>query len=197
VIAGPCQPLASRLEPRLSNHTPASIRARDKERKAQEKHPKPAVAERKSRWLSGAKLTWSLVGGVVTIITAILTFLPHLTISQNGTVRSHDAMGTIFNLTNDALPIYDVEQICGVDITADNGRPIVSGVGLGMKNLGNLGMWETKSLDCQHSASRFNAQTSLTIVIKYRPLLWFGKLSMEFPLQAEKADDGTWVWKSL
>jgi hypothetical protein len=181
----------------MSNHTPASIKARDKERKAQEKHSKQVTAQPKSRWLSGAKLAWSTIGVVLTIITAILTFSPHLTIAQNGTIRSHDAMGTVFNLPNDGLPIYDVEQICGVDITADNGRPIISGVGLGMQKLGSIGMCETKSLACQHAASRFNAQTSLTIVIKYRPLLWFGKLTKEFPLQAEKTDDGTWVWKSL
>jgi hypothetical protein len=66
-----------------------------------------------------------------------------------------------------------------------------------MQNLGSIGMWETKSLNCQHAASRFNAQTTLTIAIKYRPLLWFGKLTKEFPLQAERADDGTWVWKYL
>jgi hypothetical protein len=177
----------------MSNHNPASIRARDKERKAQEKHSKQVTAQLKSRWLSGAKLAWSTIGVVLTIITAILTFSPHLTIAQNGTVRPHDAMGTIFNLTNDGLPIFGVEQICSIN---NAGR--LSDVDLGWPNLlGNIGIWDTKSLNCEHALVGVNAPTSLTIEIKYRPLLWFWKITKSFPLQSEQAEDGTWVWKRM
>ena len=97
---------------------------------------------------------------------------------------------------NGLLPVYGVEQTCIVNITAANGRPIVSGLSLGMRPLGDLGPGDTKSLNCQHAASGFNAQTSMNIAIQYRPLFWFKQLTKTFPLEAEKADDGTWVWKA-
>jgi hypothetical protein len=182
----------------MSNSTPPAVRARERERKAREKHAKQVIAERKTRWWSGARLVWTVIAFLVfTAIPALLTYFPRLTVAQAGTIRPHDAMGTVFNVTNGPLPIYDVEQTCIADITAADGRPIVSGLGIGMQPLGDIGAGDTKSLNCQHAASRFNAQTSLTIAIKYRPLLWFWKITKAFPLQAEKADDGTWVWKSL
>ena len=180
----------------MSNHTPASIRARDQKRKARERHPKQIKAERTARWSSGVSRTWTVTVAIITVlggVSALLTFLPHLTLSQNGTVRPHDPMGTVFNLTNEGLPIYDVEQICSIN---NAGR--FSDIGLGWPNLlGNLSIWQTKSLNCEHALEGVNAPTSLTIEIKYRPLLWFKKITKPFPLQAEKADDGTWIWKSL
>jgi hypothetical protein len=184
----------------MSNHTPASIRAKDKERKAQEKHPKQIRKERKARLSSGAKRVISVLGTILAILTAFSTvqsFFTRLNISQNGTVRSHDAMGTVFNLTNNGiLPVFDVEPICHVDITSARGQPILSNLGIGMRPLGYLGSGETKSLECHHAASNFDTDTSMTIVINYRTLLWFWTGTKMFPVKAEKTDDGTWVWKS-
>jgi hypothetical protein len=57
----------------MSNHTPAAIRAKDKERKAQERHPKQIRNERKARWLSGAKLTSKVFGIIFAILGAQLS----------------------------------------------------------------------------------------------------------------------------
>ena len=57
----------------MSNHTPAAIRAKDKERKAQERHPKQIRNERKALWLSGAKLTPKVFGIIFAILGAQLS----------------------------------------------------------------------------------------------------------------------------
>jgi hypothetical protein len=44
--------------------------------------------------------------------------------------------------------------------------------------------------------TNFDTDTSMTIVINYRTLLWFWTGTKLFPVKAEKADDGTWGWKS-
>jgi uncharacterized protein with PQ loop repeat len=146
-------------------------------------------------------LIWTVSVAIIVFLGGILTlfsYLPQLSLSEARTVRSHDAMGTIFNLTNNGLPVFGVEQICRMTITRPNGSPLIfGGGGIEMTPLGYLGHGKTKSLNCHHAAVGFNMDTDLIIEIRYRPLYLPWKLSDRFPLRAEKADDGTWVWKSL
>jgi hypothetical protein len=187
----------------MSNSTPPAIRARDKARKAQEKHPKQIENERKARLSSGAKRVISVLGTILAILTAFSTvqsFFPHLTISENGTVRSHDPMGTIFNLTNNGiLPVREVDQVCGIDrIRFQGGED--TGFGLQPQGhlLGYLARGATKSLNCEHAiAMQGTSEAKISIEIIYKPILWPTKLSKYFQLEAEKADDGTWLWKSV
>jgi hypothetical protein len=187
----------------MSNHTPAAIRAKDKERKAREKHPKQIANERNARLSSGAKLVWFVTLGILAILGGLatfLSFLPHLTISENGTIRSHDPMGTVFNLTNNGiLPVREVDQVCGIDrIRFQGGED--SGFGIQPKEhlLGYLAPGATKSLNCEQAiAMQGTSVARIGIKIVYQPILWPTKLSKYFQLEAEKADDGTWVWKSV
>jgi hypothetical protein len=50
-------------------------------------------------------------------------------------------------------------------------------------------------LNCQHAASGFNRQTSMTVAIEYRPLFWPWKITKPFALESEMKPDGTWYWK--
>jgi len=184
----------------MSSRLPASAKAKDRERKARERHPKQIGKTRRGLWLSRASRATKVPGILFAILSGMLTLLtyfPRLTIADNGTVRSRDPMGTVFNLTNGGvLPVFDVEQGCAVDITDENGRPRIRGLNVWMRPLGYLGPGDTKSLNCQHVASGFNSPTSMTVRIRYRPLFWFRKFTKAFPLEAEKKDDGSWVWKS-
>jgi hypothetical protein len=49
--------------------------------------------------------------------------------------------------------------------------------------------------NCQHAASGFNRQTSMTVAIEYRPLFWPWKITKPFALESEMKPDGTWYWK--
>jgi hypothetical protein len=143
-------------------------------------------------------LLWVIPSAIFVILAGILTLLsyfPQLVLSTSSTVRAHDAMGTIFNLTNNGFPVFGVEQICHLNITRPNGSPIISGLGIEMAPLGYLGHGKTKSLNCHHTAAGFNTESEMVIEIRYRPLYWPFRLSEDFPLQAERTDDGTWVWK--
>lgn len=180
----------------MSNHTPAAIRAKDKERKAQEKHPKQVRNERKARLSSGTKLAAKVLGIIFAILSGVLTlryYSTRLALTPSDTARPNDPMGTIFSLTNGGMfPVYDVEQTCVVDI-----KPMLPGIGIRMRPLGTIGAGDTKTLNCQHGASNFDRQTSMTIAIEYRPLLWPWKITKPFPLESEMKPDGTWYWKLL
>jgi hypothetical protein len=153
-------------------------------------------AELKARWLSGAKLLWSVTLGILAILGGVLTlryYSTRLNLASIDTARPRDPMGTVFSLTNNGMfPVYDVEQTCVVDI-----KPMLPGIGIRMRPLGKIGAGDTKTLNCQHAASGFNTQTSMTIAIEYRPLLWPWKITKPFPLEAEMKPDGTWYWKLL
>jgi hypothetical protein len=180
----------------MSNSTPAAIRAKDRERKAQEKHPKQVQAERKAWWSSEARRIWSVTLGVLAILGGVLTlqyYSTRLTLAPTDTARPQDPMGTTFSLTNNGMfPVYGVEQTCVVHI-----KPVLPNFGIRMQPLGKIGAGDTKTLNCQHAASNFNRQTAMTIAIEYRPMLWPGRITKQFPLEAEMKPDGTWYWRLL
>ena len=159
-----------------------------------------APLETRTRNFFQNNLFWIIPSAIVACLSGILTLLsyfPQLVISESRTVRSHDPMGTIFNLTNNGLPVFGVEQICRMTLSWPNGSPFIAGGGgIEMAPLGYLGHGKTKSLNCHHSVVGFNGAAAMVIEIKYRPIYWPFKFSERFSLQAEKADDGTWVWKA-
>lgn len=162
-------------------------------------HCGTAPLETRTRNFFQNNLFWIIPGAIVAVLGGILTLLsyvPQLDVSDAHTVRSRDPMGTIFNLTNNGLPVFGVEQICRMSIVRPNGMPLITGGGgIEMAPLGYLVHGQTKSLNCHHSAVGFNMDTTLIIEIRYRPFYLPWKLSERFPFQAEKADDGTWAWK--
>jgi hypothetical protein len=184
----------------MSNRTPKTLRAREREDKRREKRAKIFVVAStpKPSWIKTSIVSmFTLLAGV----PAFFSYFPQLALSQDGTVRERDAMGTVFNLTNNGpLPIFGVGQTCAVYIMGKNDRPMISGLRLTFKPLGYLGPFGgVKSLNCHHTVANMTdwvAHTSLTITIRYRPLFPPWEHSKEFPLEAEKADNGTWVWNS-
>jgi hypothetical protein len=163
-----------------------------------EKHPKQIAREQKARWLTRARLIAGVI--IFLIFTAIpvgLSYFPHLSVTKSGTVRSRDAMGTIFDVTNNGiLPLYDVDQGCGFDQVKYAGGEI-SGISMTPfeYKLGTLAPGDTKSLNCEKTLALGGTQFDIAIEITYRPLLWPWRITKSFPFEAEKADDGTWVWK--
>jgi hypothetical protein len=63
----------------MSNHTSAAIRAKNKERKAQEKQRKQVQAEPNTRWRSVKRLGAGVLFVVCTAIPGLRTYFPHNT----------------------------------------------------------------------------------------------------------------------
>lgn len=186
----------------MSNSTPAAIRAKNKERKQREKQAKQVKqvkVEQKARWWSRAKLIWTVVIFLLfTGMPALLSYFPHLAVYPTSSVSPHEALGTVFNLTNNGLlPVYEVVHTCQVETSDGAGGGIKGGIGIthGDPKLGNLEAGMTKSLSCERTV-RGAVTASMTIWITYRSLLWPLKITKFFQFEAEKADDGTWVWKA-
>jgi hypothetical protein len=101
----------------MSNRTPAAVRAKDRERRQREKRAKQVKAEQKACLWSRAKLIWTgVIFLIFTGVPALLSYFPSLSVLPASTVRSHDPMGTVFNLTNNGLlAVHDVDQSCGID----------------------------------------------------------------------------------
>jgi len=185
----------------MSNHTPAAIRAKDKARKAQEKHPKQVKNEQTAPRRSGVNRLWSVIVVMITLIGGIfagLSYFPRLEVSPGNSVSSHEALGTIFNLTNNGLlTVLDVVHNCQVE-AGDGAGGGLKGIllGRGDGKLGNLEAGMTKSLSCERTAGGA-VTASMTIWITYRSVLWPLKITKPYRFEAERADDGTWVWKSV
>lgn len=139
---------------------------------------------------------------IVATITSILALIPRLSIHTSGTIRQRDPMGTVFTIYNDGLlPIHDVDAICGIDsvLTAQGGG--VSNIGLKMpeSHANVLSPSNGMSLPCAHAMNMGEnaASAKIAIIVTYRPdwVPWHRRST--FPMQAGKADDGTWVWKAL
>jgi hypothetical protein len=81
-------------------------------------------------------------------------------------------------------------------LIGQNGQNLMSDLSIVSPPLGYLGAGDTKSFTCPGFRS-LNVGTKMIMSITYRPLLWFRKVTKRFLLQAEKADDGAWIWKSM
>ena len=91
-------------------------------------HCGTAPLETRTRNFFQNNLFWIIPGAIVAVLGGILTLLsyvPQLDVSDAHTVRSRDPMGTIFNLTNNGLPVFGVEQICRMSIVRPNGMPLI------------------------------------------------------------------------
>jgi hypothetical protein len=66
----------------MSNGTPVAIRAKDKQRKQQEKQRKQVQAEPNTRWWSGKRLASAVFVLVFTVIPGLRVYVPHLRITN-------------------------------------------------------------------------------------------------------------------
>jgi hypothetical protein len=141
--------------------------------------------------------------GVLTFLSALegaLTFIPRLSVAPVASIRVHDPMGTVFSLTNNGiLPIHDVQALCGIDRVKTTGGGGISGIAFEMpeSHADVLLPTDSMTVPCAHAVNMGAgaASAEITIHITYRPDLVPWHREIDFPLEAEKADDGTWLWK--
>jgi hypothetical protein len=185
----------------MSNSSPASAKAKDRERKKQESHPKQLKKARRERLRALVHRGWQVFGVIFGILGAVLTvryFATRIAVTSAGTVSAQEALGTVFNVTNNGMfTLHDVWHTCMPETVSPSGATVGGGIGFvgGDPNLGDLGPGLTKSLSCEKSI-KGAAKASMTILIEYGPGWSPWKFTMPFQFKAVRADDGTWVWKA-
>ena len=151
----------------------------------------------------GAKL-WAVITTCLALVVAVPAlngYLIRISVAPYSTVRSHEPMGTVFNVTNNGIfDLHSVTQSCDLmDIEDMRSNQFFQNVRLEPSNyeLRDLPAGATKSLPCEYTAAGFHGGGSIAIVITFStsPLQWYRR-SKTFPFYAERADDGTWVWKA-
>ena len=187
----------------MSNRSPASTKAKDRERKKQESHPKQLKKARRERLLAWASQSWKVITVIFAILGGVLTvryFATRIAVAPAGTVSAQEALGTVFNLTNNGMfTLDDVWHTCEPQIIDPNTGALTLGGGIGIvrpdPNLGDLEPGQTKSLGCDGIANGVS-NASMGILIAYRPGWWPWKFKKLFRFKAVRADDGTWLWKA-
>jgi hypothetical protein len=138
---------------------------------------------------------------LVVAVPALNGYLIRISVAPYSTVRSHEPMGTVFNVTNNGVfDLHSVTQSCDLmDLKDMRSNQFFQNVRLEPSNyeLRDLPAGATKSLPCEYTAAGFHGGGSIAIVITFStsPLQWYRR-SKTFPFYAEQADDGTWVWKA-
>jgi len=111
-------------------------------------------------------------------------------------------MKTIFSIENQSLlPIRDIDALCGIEEVIDKfGGGIKNGnIRFPDSHADTLSPGEQMSLPCDRVVGMRTGTERAKIVIKvsYRPdWVWWHR-HIDFPVQAERGKDGTWVWRRL
>ena len=143
---------------------------------------------------------------VIALIAALLGIWnyvsPRISVSASGSVREHEALGTIFNLSNNgSLTIHEVKIRCGIHNLQEPGqRPLISNITVIPygSDLGNLEAGKTVGLPCENIIwGAQQAEGDIVIEVSYRPDFWHWRKHTYFRFISEKTDDGTWVWKPM
>lgn len=138
--------------------------------------------------------------GLLGAVAGVLTLIPRLSVDVSGSLRSHDPMGTVFALSNDGLlPVHDINVVCGIESLRDTGGNGITGIGMVLPGSHSdiLSPANKMTLPCAHAVEMTLVTAKITIVVTYRPdFVWWHRTA-EYPMDAERADDGTWVWKRL
>src|ERR1035441_10293659 len=175
------------------NKAPKDIRDR---RKKPSRKPLPPT---KKWWkvpleifLGGCTVLSVLVGGV--------TFLPTLSIDVSGSLRSHEAMGTVFYLANNGtVTVRDVTAACVADNIQTERDQSVSGIGFLNPDsyADTLSPGHRMTLPCARVNITGVSTAHMTIDVSYKPAWAWWHRHEKFPLEAERAQDGTWIWKNI
>jgi hypothetical protein len=145
---------------------------------------------------------WPVFIGVFTLavgVPSLYNYATRISVAPFSTVRAHESMGTIFNVTNSGtFDLYNVTHECKVTMLRLGSDSIFdhNQVELPHASLGDLPAGATKSLDCEHFVVGLRGAASLKITVTFNSLLCPFKCTREFPFESEQADDGTWVWKA-
>lgn len=153
---------------------------------------------------SARKTILELIGVVGTLasVVGVLAFIPRLSVAASGSIRQQDPFGTVFILSNDSLlSIHDVVAVCSVDHfeTLDDQSTDDVAFVTPESTADQLSPDQKMTLGCQRTIdSRQNARSAkVTIRVSYRPdFLWWHR-DAEFPMEALRGEDGSWVWKHI
>jgi hypothetical protein len=142
---------------------------------------------------------WRAFIVVFTLAVGIPSFYSYATwisVAPTGTIRSHEPLGTIFNVTN--AGIFDLHHVVHhCDVTTGFGNNSFSNTFTRMGEIeGNLPAHATKSLDCEHAVLGITTGADIIITIEFKSPLWPFKRVKHFQFKSERVDDGTWVWKA-
>jgi hypothetical protein len=166
-----------------------------------------ARLKRKSRTPPGKFRWWKMPLGALTVLSAIagvLTLIPRLSLEISGSRDPRSPTKTVFAISNDGLlPVHDVDILCRMDDVASEGGYSVSGKGAFKfgpdSHAATLSPTQKMSLYCDR-ALNFTypiTKAEMTILVSYRPYWVWWHRHLEFPLKAQKADDGTWIWRRI
>jgi hypothetical protein len=175
---------------------PRRIRDRERQLRMQVTPPKPVKSH---------KVLLEIIGGISALLTIagfLLSYVvPKVSVNTSGSLRSHDPLGSVFYLQNDgALSIHDVAVRCTMRRLEDERGNTLSDVPIEVgPHVALLLPGHKTTLRCQDIFGNTISvrKIKMTIDASYRPsFLWWRK-NESFPMEAAKAEDGTWIWKNL
>jgi hypothetical protein len=174
------------------NKAPKEIRLRREQWRKEAKAQPP-----KRRW-------WAIplqVLGALSAIAGILTFVPRIELQVTGSLDPSAPMKTVFSVdAQSLLPIHDAHAICDIGKIADKFGGGIYGIQFTFpeSHADTLSPGQQMSLPCDRIVDMAATdQAKMTIDVTYRPSWVWWHRHVEFPVEAARASDGTWVWKRL
>jgi hypothetical protein len=167
------------------------------------REPKPPKPNKPStRWWKVLLEIFLLLCAVLGLVSAILTFSPKLSLDTSGTLRPRDPIGTVFYLTNvGSVTVYDVIADCGMDDLKFGNNSEISGITMRMpeSKADQLSPGHKMTLGCQRTIESGDDvhEAKMTILVSYRPPYVWWRRKEQFPVEAERTQNGEWTWKSL
>lgn len=155
----------------------------------------------RTRFKNSCRKWWPVITAIFALVVgvpALNSYATGLSVAPTSTVRPHEAMGTIFDLTNDGIfTLRNVTQECNFK-AAVQGRYTYANNRIEPPDvpLGDLPSGATKSLSCEHAVLGFKDKASIEIKIIFTSPLFHRRTTRSFPFESEQADGGTWVWKA-
>jgi hypothetical protein len=143
-------------------------------------------------------LSWGIP--FVISLTGFFAYFPIVTLHYSASVRKQEPSGAVFELVNESLlPIYTVAVICVPEERSQhyiflNNKFMPPG-----SNTPKLSPHQPMDIPCEQGivGDSDATEVQMKVDVSYRPSFAWWRRSKTFEMQAERADDGTWVWKML
>lgn len=187
--------------PSTTNKHKLPRRIRDRERQLNTRVTAPTSVK-------SHKMLLEIVGAISALLTIfgfLLNYAPKLSVDVSGSLRATDPMGTVFQLSNDGLfPVHTIVVGCGMDKVGSN-RGGIRGINIIMSGQGALAPilspGHKMTVPCAHAVALQNPPADtvaeMTITVDFRPDWLFWRKHIEFPMRAERRDNGEWIWKYI
>jgi hypothetical protein len=160
-------------------------------------------SERSRRWLKMPLATLA----IISTIAGALTLIPRVSLEIGGSLEPHSPLKTVFMLSNESLlSIHDIEIECHISKVIYENNNQVGDLVVDWPNIrtDTLSAGQKMSLPCDDvSSALFGITTApvssaiIGVSVIYRPDFSFWHRRTSFPLEAQKAADGTWIWRRL